>query len=184
MNHDYRKSLIVIAITSLAAAPGWAIAAQGHISGGESQLQGGASQEQPSGGMYDQQTQPGTAVPPAGVYDKTPEELHRMDVLGTTGGEVGTLKDVVAKRDGGEICAVISVGGILGVGAKEIIVPLDELRLGGGDLHILATKEDLMSRELYVAGRYSEVQPEDRPISEFSAFEGIPEQWSPGGTAD
>ncbi|HEX9594455.1 MAG TPA: PRC-barrel domain-containing protein [bacterium] len=172
MNHDYHKSLVAVMITALAAAPGWAIAAQEHTRGGESQLQTGE-------GMYEQQTQPGTAVPSAGVYGKTPKELHRMDVLGTTGDEVGTLKDVVAKREGGEICAVISVGGILGVGAKEIAVPLDELRLEGDDLHILATKDDLMSREIYVADQYSEVQPEDRPISEFSAFEEIP-----GGTSD
>jgi sporulation protein YlmC with PRC-barrel domain len=138
--------------------------------------------------MYEQQTQPGTAISSQGVYGKTPKELNRTDVLGTTGEEVGTLKDVVAKRDGGEICAVISVGGILGVGAKEIAIPLDELRLEGDDLHILATKDDLMAREVYVVDQYVEVQPKDRPISEFSAFEetpaASPDEEHPEGSAD
>jgi len=167
MNHDYRKTLITGVIATLIAAPGWALTNQGETHGAQDQGQPGQT-------MHEQPTQSGSTIPSPAVYGKTPKELTRMDVLGTTGQELGTVKGVVAKRDGGEICAVIAVGGILGVGAKEIVVPLDELHPKGDALHILSTKEELMNREAYVSDQYRQVRPEDRPISEFSAFETMP----------
>jgi len=169
MDHIYRKSLLTGVIASLVAAPGWAVAS--------SQQTVGAQDRQPGQTMHEPAS--GMAIPSHGVYGKTPKELTRMDVRGTNGGALGTLKDVVAKREGGDLCAVISVGGILGVGAREVVVPLDELYLRGDELHILASKDELMKREVYAAPLYREVQPEDRPISEFSAFETRPE-----GSAD
>ena len=163
MKRIYRKSLMTGVIATLIAAPGWAIADSPKTPGADSHMPAGQT-------MHEQQTQP-----TQGVYGKTPKELQGMDVLGTNGDEIGTLKDIVAKRDARQICAVISVGGILGVGAKEIVVPLDELRLKGDQLHILATKDDLERREVYAATQYRQVQPEDKPISEFSAFEAMPQ---------
>jgi sporulation protein YlmC with PRC-barrel domain len=166
MNQVYRKSLITGVIATLVVAPGWAVANQQETRGVPDPASGQTMDAQP--------TQAGSAIPSHGLYDKTPKELTRMDVLGTTGNELGTLEAVVAKRDGGEICAVIAVGGILGVGAKEIVVPLDELHLKGDELHILSTKEELINREVYASSEYRPVRPEDRPISEFSAFETMP----------
>jgi len=175
MNHIYCKSLLTGVIASLVAAPGWAVA--------DSQQTVAAQDQQP--GQTMRQQAPGTAIPSHGVYGKTPKELTRMDLRGTNGDALGTLKDVVAKREGGELCAVISVGGILGVGAREVVVPLDELYLRGDELHILASKDELMKREIYAATLYRDVQPADRPISEFSVFETRPEgSPNPGGSAD
>lgn len=168
MNRIYRKSLVAGVIATLLAAPGWAFAEQ-------QQTRTAPYPAPPGQTMHEEQGQPGMAHPSQGVYGKTPKELQGMEIRGTNGNEVATLKDLVVKHDARQIYAVISVGGILGVGAKEVVVPLDELRLQGDQLHILGTKDDLMRRQVYAATQYRELQPENRPIGEFAAFEAQPE---------
>jgi len=167
MKHSYRKALVTGVIATLVFAPGWAIANTGQTRGAQDPAQSGNT-------MQEQQTQPMT-ISSQGVYGKTPQDLHGMEVRGTNGEALGTLKEIVAKREDRQVYAVLSVGGILGVGAKEIVVPLEQLQLRGDQLHILSTKDHLMKGETYAATQYRRVEPEDRPISEFSAFEAMPE---------
>jgi sporulation protein YlmC with PRC-barrel domain len=57
---------------------------------------------------------------------------------------VGEVDDLLIPRDGGPPVAIISVGGFLGIGAKLVAVPYDNLRMGATRWTLPgATKESL-----------------------------------------
>lgn len=79
----------------------------------------------------------------ASVRSMTSSQHRVSDVIGATvvdedGQEVGSLDDLVVSTSTGDIEAVLSVGGILGIGAKLIAVPLDEIDLStsGDELRV------------------------------------------------
>lgn len=173
MNHTYRKALISGAIATLIATPGWAVATP---------QQSSATQDENAGQTMHMQKMPdASTVPLHAIYGKTPQELRRMAVVGPAGHAVGTLKDIVAERDGGKVCVVLSVGGIMGMGARDVVVPVDQLQLHGDKLQLMVSDGNLDSRPAYRRHLFREVQPEDRPISEFSAFEAAPSATSHPG---
>lgn len=104
------------------------------------------------------------------LYAKNPKALYDQEVLDADNLPLGRISDIVSDRTGGRIYAVITSGGFLGLGTSKHAVPLDSLQLRDGRIHLQATKDDLAVREEYEEEGYLEV-PEDRPISEFSAFE-------------
>ena len=91
-----------------------------------------------------------------------------------SGEKIGSVKDVVRSRDDGFIYAVVSTGGLLGIGAKEVTVPIEKLAAQGDRLRIDTTKDDVQHWPDYQDDRYAELEPGNKPISEFSAFEAIP----------
>ncbi len=57
---------------------------------------------------------------------------------------IGEVDDLLIPREGGPPVAIISVGGFLGIGAKLVAVPYDNLRMGGSRWTMPgATKESL-----------------------------------------
>lgn len=186
MNSIYRKSLIAGAISVFVATPVWA--------GGDK------AEKAPEAGTSSQQmNQPGRTGAAAGtgastaaatqLQNMTPRELEGKDVVGQTGKEIGSVKEVVRSRDERNIQVVISVGGVLGMGDKKVAVPLDQLSYQDGKLRIGATEDELKAKPEYQSEQYVELEPTDRPISEFSAFEPTPDESkprsgtpSPGGT--
>ncbi len=163
MTTIFRKSLIAGAIAALISSPGWAAGTSA-----EAGAQGGAS---PAA-----ETQAGTPAATNSLYSMTPQQLRRMDVVGAAGEEIGDVKQVVRGRDEEKIHVVINAGGFLGVGGKEIAVPLEDLTLVEDKLRLNATKEELQARPEYVEEQYVELQPSDQPISDFAAFEPTPGQ--------
>ncbi|MBI5462595.1 MAG: PRC-barrel domain-containing protein [Gammaproteobacteria bacterium] len=200
MSSNYRKPLpasllassLAVAVAALIAAPGRAVAEQAQPSqsgGGQYQqpmddpsgnATGGAAPAQQMPPSAAPSTSPSTqAAPDTGkpLYSKTPEELGNLDIVGANGQDLGKVSRVVRGRTDEAIYAVISWGGILGYGGHEVAVLLDELQLNGDKLQIGATEEDLKAKPEYQPDQYVELQPPDRPISEFSAFEsGTPKQ--------
>jgi sporulation protein YlmC with PRC-barrel domain len=64
---------------------------------------------------------PAEAVIPAQAADQVrAEKLIGMDVFDTNGEKVGTVKDILFGPDGKATGMVLSVGGVLGVGAKQV----------------------------------------------------------------
>jgi len=104
----------------------------------------------------------------------TPLHLKHMEVIGISGEKIGKVEDVVRSREDGFIYAVVSTGGILGIGAKEVTVPFKELEMQGDGLRIGTTKDDLQRWPEYQEDQYAALEPTNKPISEFSAFEAIP----------
>lgn len=179
MNPNLRKTLMGSAIAVLCAAPVWAaddatkspdtIPRSDTTAPGE----GAPMQAAPGEGS------PGMAspAPAAGtnpIYARTPEDLQGIEVVDVAGKKVGKVKTLVLGPDGQSAHAVISSGGFLGLGAREIVVSLDDLQLLDGRLQTSASAEDVSSGGSYEPDQYVELQP-DRPISEFSAFEPMPD---------
>ncbi len=81
---------------------------------------------------------------------------------------------MVRSREDGLIYAVVSYGGILGIGAKEIPITLQKLQVHGDKLRIGATEEDIRSWAEYQEDQFVELKPSNQPISDFAAFEVTP----------
>lgn len=102
-------------------------------------------------------------------------DLRASELLGATvrnaeGEELGEIDDLIVSRDDDVITAVISVGGFLNIGEKQVGVPYEELRIAGSgpDLYLAATARELEAQESY---EYETRQNafEDRAAEERSA---------------
>lgn len=186
MNHSLRKSMLAYAIALSCGLSASYVAAAPQSSGYDEyqsskvpvddQTQGDGK----AGSLTESAGSPGTANDDATktigeneLYSMTPETLNTMTVIGREDKELGSIDKVVSERQTGKIYAVISSGGIWGIGTKKTVVPLYTLRLDGEQVRLHATSEELSARESYAPDMYTEVKPEDRPVSEFSAFEEI-----------
>jgi putative membrane protein len=76
-------------------------------------------------------------------------------VVNTKGDQVGKIEDVVLDQTG-KYFAVVSVGGFLGIGDKDVAVPLDELQLGENETYLMtaATEDQLKQMPEYDENQY------------------------------
>ena len=92
------------------------------------------------------------------------EELTGRDVYGAAGEEIGEIDSIVVDRGSKSALAVIGVGGFLGIGERDVAVPLSELRLGEGNRLIAdLTKERVSAMQPYNRGTY-EAAEAGRPL--------------------
>jgi sporulation protein YlmC with PRC-barrel domain len=178
MNITYRKSLLAGMIATLMAAPGGLAAQQLQAPQADSERQGQRIGDAPAPVTAAPATNPASgAIILRGdplLSALTPQNLEKMEVIDASGEKIGRVEDVVRSREDGFIYVVVSSGGLLGIGAKAIAVPLESLRVQGDALRIATTADDLRSRPEYEEDQYAELDPANQPISEFSAFEVIP----------
>jgi hypothetical protein len=68
-------------------------------------------------------------------------------VVNDQGDTVAEIVDIVKRSDDETVYAVLSVGGFLGIGAKDVAMPLDRLDVGADQDIVLsnATEEELQS---------------------------------------
>ena len=68
-------------------------------------------------------------------------------MVNAEGDTVAEIVDMVKRQDGDEVFAVLSVGGFLGLGEKEVAMPLDRFDVGADQAIVLsnATEEELKS---------------------------------------
>lgn len=159
MSSMKRKSLLAVAIAAFAAVP-----------------LGAAADSYKEGQTQQMRSQTGAS---GQLQTMTPSQLRGTEVIGTNGEQLGSVKKVVQGRQDKSIHAVISAGGIMGVGDREFTVPLDRMRYEGGKLRLSATADELQTSPAYRDEQYVEVRPMDQPISEFSAFETVPDRSAP-----
>jgi len=179
MNSILRKTLLATAIAALISGPAWS--ADDAVERSEDMPQ--TEPRQSVEVTPPLEADPGIASPDATVtehpiYALTPDDLRDLDVHDIEGEKIGSIKTVVQGPDSGTVHAVIALGGFLGLGARDTVVPLDQLELAEDAARISATQEELEAHEEYVPELYVELDPE-RPISEFSAFEQVPDQRDP-----
>jgi sporulation protein YlmC with PRC-barrel domain len=67
-----------------------------------------------------------------GVDDHRASTLIGAKVVDSAGEEVGEIDDLVVSSETGDIQAVLSVGGVAGIGAKLVAVPFDDLQIAPG----------------------------------------------------
>ena len=92
------------------------------------------------------------------------DEVIGMNVVNAKGDEIGEVKDLVL--DDQQIAhAVVSVGGFLGIGAKDVAVPFDQLRVGPESVILMSetSESELKQMPEYEKDRYSPVQREESP---------------------
>jgi PRC-barrel domain len=80
------------------------------------------------------------AVQPLGV---TVGDLDDLDVHGANGEELGEVEAVLADGAGKVIGIVADVGGLLGMGERDIVIGLDQLTKDGDRLKVNMTKEQI-----------------------------------------
>ncbi|MFN2349854.1 MAG: PRC-barrel domain-containing protein [Thioalkalivibrio sp.] len=175
MNTNYRKTLIAAAVAALISAPAWSATDAPGSSTDAAQSRDSQSQSQGAYKIGGEISSPdGAARAKASdnpLYSRTPDDLNGLEVIGSDGDSIGKIKSVVMDRNRDDVHAVITSGGIMGLGARETVVSLDELKLVGDDkVEANLTEESLKSRPEYKAEQYGELQS-NQPISEFSAFE-------------
>lgn len=117
------------------------------------------------------------------IYSRSAESLEGTEILDVAGEEAGTIKSVVLTNDRRSAHAVVSTGGMMGVGARDVLVSLDELNAAGDDkLQLNITQKQLESRQEYKSEQYVKLEgekPISGAISEFSAFETEEEAQDP-----
>jgi len=92
--------------------------------------------------------------------EKNVEDITGNKVVNTDGEEIGKI-DKIVEGENGDLFAVISVGGFLGIGAKDVTLPLDRMQMKDETLQApLASKEELDKKSSYDAAQYQEVPGE------------------------
>lgn len=61
-------------------------------------------------------------------------QLVGMELRGSTGERVGQVDEVLQTRGGRIVAVSVQIGGLLGVGGREVVVMLDQLRREGDRL--------------------------------------------------
>jgi putative membrane protein len=81
-------------------------------------------------------------------------EVLGAPVVNGKGDEVGEIQDVVIKDNA--YFAVLAVGGFLGIGDKDVAIPLDDLKLGEDEAYLMSaqTEEQLEQMPAYEATQY------------------------------
>jgi sporulation protein YlmC with PRC-barrel domain len=99
-------------------------------------------------------------------------KLVGKTVYNLEGKSVGTIGDfVVDTRAPGEkpiTYAVVGVGGFLGLGKKDVAIPIDHMRLQGDRIQVSSnvTEDQLKRMAEYDASRYRSVARDDTPRSD------------------
>ena len=100
------------------------------------------------------------------LMQMTAGDLIGKSVVNQEGDEVGEIEDIVIGTNDKAVQAIVSVGGFLGIGDKNVAVAFDELQQQDEDSVLLssgATVEELKQRPAYdeASGDY-ETLPRDR----------------------
>jgi putative membrane protein len=115
----------------------------------QEQVAAAGEQEQPASGTASDQ--------PSGTEQQgwvSVGEVLGAPVVNDKGDEVGEIKDVVMKDN--TYYAVLAVGGFLGIGDKNVAIPLDELKLGEDEAYLMSaqTEDQLEAMPAYEATQY------------------------------
>lgn len=122
------------------------------------------------------------------LYTRSADDLHGKAVIDRTGDKVGEIKRVALAPDRKSAHAVISVGGVLGMGAHDITVSLDQLKPMDDKLQMNATKEEIAALKDATQGadKYVDLKgntPISASIVGFSAFEQGKDASKPGAAS-
>ncbi|MGQ7845219.1 PRC-barrel domain-containing protein [Granulosicoccus sp. 3-233] len=78
-------------------------------------------------------------------FNLTVDELDGMDLYDSTGEKVGEVDDVLIGEDGTSMAASLDIGGFLGIGEKDVVVPLESLTVSEEGLVTSMDREGLES---------------------------------------
>jgi len=119
----------------------------------------GAGKSGPAAGQAQDEGAPGGM---AMTVTKRVEDLTGAKVVNQAGDSIGRIKAIVQKREDDEFDAVVSAGGLFGLGGKDVIVPVETFTVRGDELvtGIATATEELKLRPAYEKALYEEVPGE------------------------
>jgi len=109
-------------------------------------------------------------ISPNPLLRHTPKEMNGMEVIGSDGEQIGKIENIVSSKNRNEIHAVVSSGGFLGIGSRDILIPLSEMKaVGEGKLKAGFSRDAAKSRPQYHKAQHTEL-PEDRKLNEHAGL--------------
>ncbi|MFO1039632.1 MAG: PRC-barrel domain-containing protein [Geminicoccaceae bacterium] len=132
---------------------------------------------EPGQATADQAQQPGSQNADAGtsadqnvvanpIYGMTGQELVGQTVYGANGENVGEIDNVVVGRNSNQgPAAIIGVGGFLGIGERDVAIPLDRLQLQGDRVTTSLTRDQIGGMRAYDANGW-DTWDQNRPFNE------------------
>jgi sporulation protein YlmC with PRC-barrel domain len=80
-------------------------------------------------------------------------DIYKADVYDNAENKVGVVTDLIMDNSGNVTTAVVSVGGVVGIGKKDVAVPFKDLKVASRDgkdwLVLDKSKEDLKAAPAY-----------------------------------
>jgi hypothetical protein len=123
-----------------------------------------ASDQQPGQQAATEEQQPAQeqAASESPLTGRSPNELLGAEVVNDEGDSVAEIVDLEKKKDAEGLYAVLSVGGFLGIGDKQVAVAADRFRSGEGDQLVLtnASEEEIESMPPYQEAEYESTLPQ------------------------
>ena len=184
MNANLRKTIIAGSIAALIALPVWAdsdapkdqsntptTTAPGGSSSPTGQGDGAASGAQTPAGAATSGAATSGAADSSGsnsasnaasknpLHSRTADDLEGGDIVNAAGDKIASIDAVVLSGDRSKAHAVISLGGMLGMGGHTTLVSLDELTAAGeNEFRVNATEDELKARPEYKDEGYVELE--------------------------
>ena len=95
-----------------------------------------------------------TATNPAGSDMIRPDEMRASKIIGSTvydrdNQKLGDVQDIVLGKDGKVDAVVVGVGGVLGIGGKNVAVKISDIKTDNNRLTLDRTKQQLQQAANY-----------------------------------
>jgi hypothetical protein len=168
-NTPYYASSVFLA-TALAASP---LVADQNPTVQEMDRAGARQASEPDRGL------PGTGMTAADISAKAGrvevDDIIGKDVVNQSDDKIGDVEQIVRHQQTQDLHAVVSVGGFLGMGEKEVAIPLKDLQVIDDEIrapHFANTEDQLKGLPQYDQSMYQELDDDQRiDRADFAAFE-------------
>ena len=92
------------------------------------------------------------------------EDYDGKEVVNAKGETLGEVEKLVISTGDQQVYAVVGVGGFLGIGEKEVAIPLEQLQPQGENLTLTSgiTEDELKNSMPYNESEFSAFEPEER----------------------
>jgi len=142
---------------ALAMGLGMGIAAMGAATAADQ-----PSEQSPSGTIVTPRPAQTTGSIPGGIPS---DEIIGRKVVNRQGDTLGKIEELVVQPQQKEVHAVISVGGFLGMGDHDVVVPMKDLNVTRDNVTLMSqqTKEDLKTLPKYDENKWQEM-PRAEPV--------------------
>jgi hypothetical protein len=158
-----KKTRIKIALATIVSvglsAPVWAESSPDATGRTNSSMQSDDSRSNPEMNLNRseaQETQRQSETKPLSMQIN-PSDYEGKEVISAKGKTIGKIDKLVTKNNGSHTYAVVGVGGIYGIGEKEAVIPINELKQQGDNWSLSSgiTEESLKNGLMYEEAEFS-----------------------------
>lgn len=105
-----------------------------------------------------------------GLMSMKADDLKGKKVVNKDGNEIGQVQKIVQNKQDQSLAAVVSMGGVMGIGSSRVAIPLNQIQQQGDNLQYQSgeTKEELKKTAAYNEADYQNV-PSDQSLAAISS---------------